>query len=224
MTVAELSYMAEETRENWENLLQTPGGEILKHLDPQFSALGIKAPSLSRLLRGHLPIYFEQGDQVHGGPVNDRSIFTICKPEPFALRTMRHVKLLQRRPGSNDPLGLDHVDLVIPGGKDLGALVRRLRSNGVPCEVESNDAHAWISIRHNGFEFKLVDHEVWDVCIAEMEDAKDLRDAHQWEEELGITIMDPDGWRRDEKSLSERISRVEFMRRMRSSTLGPSRA
>lgn len=46
-----------------------------------------------------------------------------------------------------------------------------------------------------------------------------LMTAFEWSDLLGITIIDPDGWRKDKKSMYELITREDYMARMSVSTI-----
>ena len=144
---------------------------LVRPFPPVASAVGIKLGGLPEVLQAHASLY-EQGDQSHCGPVNDRTIATLLKPAPFALDALRQIKLLQRRPGSDDELGLDHLDVYLQIGDALmEQLLKAAQQRGINCEYEANDAHGWISVSHNGFEFKLVNHPVWKVCCDEAQQA-----------------------------------------------------
>lgn len=166
-----LKVHSEEANRYWRRFLAETVGTT-RPIKPQPSALGIKVPT-HRALMDTLAIYIEAGDQVHIGPVDGRSIATIRKAKPYAFGTMRHVKILQRRPRSSDRLGLEHMDLLVPAQVDLVKLGQQYRDIGVACKIESNDAHTWLSIEYEDpsgkqFEFKLVREEVWAVCVTEM--------------------------------------------------------
>lgn len=45
-----------------------------------------------------------------------------------------------------------------------------------------------------------------------------LKTPKEWQEETGITILDPDGWRKDKKSFDEPISEDDWNERMKWST------
>ena len=51
-----------------------------------------------------------------------------------------------------------------------------------------------------------------------MAETEVLKTPEVWQKELGITIKDPDGWRRDKTSWDEPISRQDFKRRAAQST------
>lgn len=153
----------------WDNLLESfPAlARQLEKFKPTITTLGIKVADQDELV-SRFGEFFELGDQAHFGPVNEvRTIVTIRKSKSIKDQ-VRYVKILQRRPGRNDPLGLEHIDILLKGELDLEFLDKTLREAGVNSEVESNEVHAWVSIRYKDFEFKLVDHVVWQAALAEM--------------------------------------------------------
>ncbi len=106
--------------------------------------------------------------QIHIGEVNKRFIATVVLSEAVTWG-INVLKLMQRRQNSEDPSGLDHIDFYYP---DLEVVKDSL--HGIQSwEMESNDAHQWISLRFKNREVKFVDHSVLDVCIDEMKQAKD---------------------------------------------------
>ena len=48
-----------------------------------------------------------------------------------------------------------------------------------------------------------------------------MKTAFEWADYYGFEIFDPDGWRRDNKSMDERISKREFLMRSAISTICP---
>lgn len=106
--------------------------------------------------------------QVHIGEVDKRFIATAVFEESVTWG-INVIKLMQIRQGSDDPLGLDHVDFYHPDLEEAKDVLREVES----WEMESNYAHQWISLRFNSREAKFVDHSVLDVCIGEMRQAKD---------------------------------------------------
>lgn len=141
---------------------------ILKTLGATPTTVGVKVADQTELMTA-LASFFELGDQAHVGPVNGvRSIASIYKKTPVT-GTIRFIKLLQRRPGRTDPLGPEHIDLLVPAGTKLDELARKIADAGIKAEVEANDFHSWISVREGNLEFKLVDEVVWQSCIHEMQ-------------------------------------------------------
>ncbi|HUD05837.1 MAG TPA: hypothetical protein VMR18_02920 [Candidatus Saccharimonadales bacterium] len=106
--------------------------------------------------------------QCHVGFVDKRYIAAAVFKNPL-YRSICILKLMQRRPGSADPVGLDHVDFY---AKDLAAVGKKLqKSNFGSVTNESNESHNWVSLRFSGTEVKFVDHTVLDVGVKEMREA-----------------------------------------------------
>ncbi|MFO0704848.1 MAG: hypothetical protein U0517_02635 [Candidatus Andersenbacteria bacterium] len=140
----------------------------LSESKPVPTTIGIKVADQTALLAA-VGRYFALGDQVHLGPVNGvRSIASIRKQTPL-LGEIRFIKILQRRPGRTDPLGPEHLDLLVPAQIRLETLCETIGAAGFDCELEKNDFHGWLSIRVEGIEFKLVHELVWESCIKEMQ-------------------------------------------------------
>jgi hypothetical protein len=51
-----------------------------------------------------------------------------------------------------------------PAAKTVQTAVIELE---VVVEVQSNEAHDWLSLTYEGHEFKFADQHVWDVCMKE---------------------------------------------------------
>ncbi|HSX34019.1 MAG TPA: hypothetical protein VLF62_00035 [Candidatus Saccharimonadales bacterium] len=115
-------------------------------------------------------------DQVHLGWVNKRWIATFVLREPLAWN-IRIVKLMQRRAGVNDPVGLDHLDFLV--GEGLTADHLKTQDPELNVTDEENGEHCkWVSIWFKGSEAKLRSDTTLDVCITEMQHAsKELRAA-----------------------------------------------
>ncbi len=134
------------------------------------TAIGWKVADLHEFMQALEQLLASDVEQTHIGRVNDRYIASIVFHTPLAV-SVKVIKLMQRRIGSSDPLGLDHVDFTVP---KLVSATLALKAAKVPYETESNDAHEWLSLRFGegqSMEAKFVDHTVLDVCIAELQDA-----------------------------------------------------
>ena len=82
------------------------------------------------------------------------------------------IKLMQRRPGSDDALGLDHVDFIC---KDMLATAKELESTQVNWSWETNDVvddYRWISVWFANTEAKVKDFGVVDTVIKELQDLR----------------------------------------------------
>lgn len=112
-------------------------------------------------------------EQVHIGTVNGRFIASVLLSRPVR-DGIKIVKILERRAGSSDLLGLDSIDFMV---KDLQQTYQTLQKAGASVIEESNDMHDWLSLRFGGqkYEAKLVDHVVLEVAVKELRAAiKDL--------------------------------------------------
>jgi len=81
------------------------------------------------------------------------------------------VKLMQRRPGSTDKLGLDHVDFYSPAVAGAEAILQKEPS--LKWSHESNEVvegYNWISVWFEGTEAKLKSSTVMDIVIKELSD------------------------------------------------------
>jgi hypothetical protein len=109
-------------------------------------------------------------EQMHVGTVNDRLIASVVLHKPYD--GMSIVKILERRPGSDDPLGLDSLDYMVKDPEHTYELLKDAEAHIVK---ESNEVHDWLSLRFGKnleFEAKFVDHLVLAVAIKEMEIAQ----------------------------------------------------
>ena len=106
-------------------------------------------------------------DQVHLGWINERWLATMHLKDETLQEGITIVKLMQRRPGSTDAVGLDHVDFLITNGGDAKqvmtsepALKWTEESNGERCK--------WISVWFDSLEAKLRSDTVLQVCADEL--------------------------------------------------------
>lgn len=120
-----------------------------------------------------------QADQIHLGWVNDRWLATIHLREAALVNGLTVVKLMQRRPGSSDAIGLDHLDFYFDpvqfNAKDILAT-----ESGIEWNEERNGIHCkWLSVWFDGTEAKIRSDTVLDVCIDEMKDIRQQVTAKQ---------------------------------------------
>lgn len=108
-------------------------------------------------------------DQIHFGWVNERWLITMhLRGTPLAW-DISVVKLMQRRPGSTDAIGLDHIDFYNPDNTKTAEILRA--EQGVRWNEERNGEHCkWISVWVDGKEAKLRTDTVLSPCIAEMQE------------------------------------------------------
>jgi hypothetical protein len=79
------------------------------------------------------------------------------------------VKIMERRPGSTDALGLDHLDFYSPAVTKAERILKQ--EPGLKWSWENNDViegYDWISLWFDGTEAKLKAGTVLDIIIAEL--------------------------------------------------------
>jgi hypothetical protein len=129
------------------------------------TAVGWKATDRDELMK-QLAEVRDLCDQIHFGWVNERWLITLHFKELLLPGNITVLKLMERRPGSNDPVGLDHVDFYAGGGNVKTALKNE---TDLRYEEEKNGAHCkWISVWFDGGEAKLRNDTVLKVCADEM--------------------------------------------------------
>jgi len=108
-------------------------------------------------------------DQIHFGWVNERWLVTLyLKDEATLPWNIRVIKLMQRRPGSTDAVGLDHVDFWFDPEKFNAKQVVE-KETALKWTEEKNGEHCkWISLWFAGTEAKLRSNTVLQVCADEM--------------------------------------------------------
>jgi hypothetical protein len=113
----------------------------------------------------NLEVLKNQTEQVHIGTVNDRFIASVVLTQP--IHNMSIIKILERRAGSRDLLGLDSIDYLV---ENINASHEKIKDYGAV--KESNAMHEWLSLRfgeNKEFEAKFTDHLVLEVAIKELQ-------------------------------------------------------
>jgi hypothetical protein len=106
-------------------------------------------------------------EQVHVGTVNDRYIASALLHSPIE-NTIWILKILERRKGSDDLLGLDSIDYL---ARDLEEVYKEFTGAGLQISKEENDMHSWLSLRFGEdlqHEAKFVDHLLTNVAVKEL--------------------------------------------------------
>ncbi len=112
----------------------------------------------------------ELSSQIHFGWVNERWLVTFYLKEECLSGNVRIIKLMERRPGSTDPIGLDHVDFLLPKGDAKPILSKE---KDIRWTEEKNGDHCeWLSVWFDGTEAKLRSDTVLQVCSDELIDAQ----------------------------------------------------
>jgi hypothetical protein len=105
-------------------------------------------------------------DQIHFGWVNGRWLATLHLKDEVLSGSVKIIKLMERRPGSNDPVGLDHLDFIVKK-ENVSEIVAK--EPDLKWSEESNGEHCtWISLWFSGTEAKLRADTVLQVCVDEL--------------------------------------------------------
>lgn len=109
-------------------------------------------------------------EQGHIGTVDNRKIVLLALKD--AIENVPVLQIMQLRPGSSDPLGLDHVAFYC---KDMEALQLVLKGSPYKWERQNNPGHAWISMwfGENQREVKFFDHTSLDLGAHELSEASE---------------------------------------------------
>lgn len=112
----------------------------------------------------------DQCDQIHLGWVNERWLASLHLKETSLPGGIQIIKLMQRRPNSTDPIGLDHLDFYAKSEEEIKQVLAS-EPDLDATEESNNPLCHWHSIRFDGTEAKLRADTVFDVCIAELRQA-----------------------------------------------------
>jgi hypothetical protein len=160
----ELSHDLEEYHQTWHELVATRQDRVFfESLIP--TAVAWKVFDRAELDRCVMNIR-SQCDQLHFGWVNDRWLVTLHLMSEALPGNIRIIKLMERRPGSSDPVGLDHIDFLVPNGDAKTVLAKE---PNLTWSEESNGNHCkWLSLWLDGTEAKLRTDTVLQVCADEL--------------------------------------------------------
>lgn len=151
----------------WESLVENcENKDFFRQLKP--TSIGWKTTDIEEFNNLFLELR-DQCDQIHLGWVNERWLASLHLKDAALPGGITIIKLMQRRPDSSDPVGLDHLDFhasseegiinVLAGETDLNI-----------AEESNNPLCHWHSVRFDGQEAKLRSDTVLDVCIAELKE------------------------------------------------------
>lgn len=168
----EINAALKEYYATWNNLVGSrKDGEYFEQLKPV--AVGWKVADLAQYddVRSQLrPV----AGLMHERRMNNRWISKIVLEDVELEGGICIVKLMQRRPASDDALGLDHVDFYTP---DVIGLEEMLdREPDLKATQERNvalDNYSWISIWFDGTEAKIKPHTVLKLAGEELQTIED---------------------------------------------------
>lgn len=108
-------------------------------------------------------------DQIFEAWMNERWIATVYLRSALLPLQLRVIKIMQRRPGSTDAVGLDHLDFYTPHGERIEPTLSA--EHDLQWNYEKNNA-AWYSVWFAGGEAKLRSDTVCGVCAQEILDTQ----------------------------------------------------
>lgn len=158
-----------ETYDNkWRNLIkERRDKQFFRSLKPVAIGWKVDDRSVYNAMLGEL---HDQADHIIETWMNGRWIAKVHLKTALP-NGIKIIKLMQRRPGSADPVGLDHVDFFIPQKRDLAEIFTN--EDNLKWSEESNDVienYHWISLWFNGTEAKLKFDTVLDTIQAELKE------------------------------------------------------
>ncbi len=105
--------------------------------------------------------------QIHSISVGSRKIATVVLAEPLT-RDIKVIKVIERREGSRDVVGLDHVDFYLPIVEGIAEMLERGQANW---RRQGNDTYKRLSVRFGPeslYEAKIIDHTVLNIAADEL--------------------------------------------------------
>lgn len=105
--------------------------------------------------------------QIHSVGVGKRKFATVVLNEPLA-KGITVIKVIERRAGSRDVVGLDHIDFYLPMVEGIAEMLDRGQANW---RRQGNDKYKRLSVRFGPeslYEAKIIDHTVLDIAADEL--------------------------------------------------------
>jgi hypothetical protein len=153
---------------SWQKLVQSrKDTKFFKDLQP--TAVGWKVAD--RTEYDHmLASLHDQADLIIQTWMNGRWIAKVHLQDAELEGGIRILKVMERRPGSSDAVGLDHLDFYSPAVSGAEAILQK--EPDLKWSRESNDVlegYDWISVWFDGTEAKLKTDTVLDIIITELQ-------------------------------------------------------
>jgi hypothetical protein len=170
--------MIDELQQQTEHYFEVWQAFVAQRVDHDFFAalkpisVGWKVADKTKYMQ-HIPELMDVSNRVSNSWLDERWLGGFHTKEALLPENLRHIKLMQRRPGSTDKLGLDHVDFLLPVGTNIEALLAK--ESGFEWFREKGDLCEWISLRFSDTEAKLrfPDKTSIDAVIKEWQHIKD---------------------------------------------------
>ncbi len=105
--------------------------------------------------------------QIHTLTVGKRKFATVILEKPLG-HGITIIKIIERREGSRDALGLDHVDFYLPMIEGIAEMLERGEANW---RRQGNDNFKRISLRfgpESVFEARIIDHTILNIASEEL--------------------------------------------------------
>jgi hypothetical protein len=129
-------------------------------------AIGWKAGSRADYRR-IMSVLDNYATQIHSVTVGTRKLATVVLDEPL-VRGISVIKVIERRSGSRDVVGLDHIDFYLPMVEGIAELLERGEANW---RRQGNDTYKRLSVRfgpESMYEAKIIDHTVLNIAADEL--------------------------------------------------------
>ncbi|HJP96375.1 MAG TPA: hypothetical protein VJ843_03295 [Candidatus Saccharimonadales bacterium] len=149
--------------DTWQQFAQARSdAEYFANLMP--TAIGWKFTDRDEVMQRFAEIR-DNCEQVHFGWINERWIICVYLKDVTLPGNIKVIKLMERRPGSTDAVGLDHVDFYCPNDDAQ----QHVEQEDIKWTEEKNGDHCkWISVWTDAGEAKLRTDTVLNVCAQEM--------------------------------------------------------
>jgi hypothetical protein len=156
----------------WDTLVATrQDKQFFRSLKP--TAVGWKVEDRAEYDRLVAELHDKAGQVVETW-MNGRWIAKLLLRDAELPGDVRIIKVMMRRPGSSDAVGLDHVDFYSPSIEEVEK--KLTVESDLKWTRENNDIIAgydWLSVWFDGTEAKLKNDTVLDIVAAELKSARD---------------------------------------------------
>lgn len=129
-------------------------------------AVGWKVASRAEYRRA-MSVLDNYAVQIHSVNIGKRKVATVLLEEPLT-RDIKVIKVIERREGSRDTVGLDHVDFYLPIVEGIAEMLERGQANW---RRQGNDTYKRLSVRFGPeslYEAKIIDHTVLNIAADEL--------------------------------------------------------
>jgi hypothetical protein len=165
----ELNQAIEEYQTKWRQLIADRANKpFFQNLKP--TSIGWKVADRAEYDQAYAQLH-DQCDRIIETWMNGRWIAKLHLRDAKLAGDVQIIKLMQRRPGSDDTLDLDHVDFYSPPLNEVEQILQK--EPDLKWTHEDNDVvqnYSWISIWFDGAEAKLKPGTILDIIITELQE------------------------------------------------------